>query len=51
MESAAGTKRVAGGTFWDRVVTRTVGRVRERSGVPVNVMVSDLATSLVSQQV
>jgi hypothetical protein len=51
MKSAAGTRNVADGTFWGRVVNRTVGRGRERILVPVNVMVSELDTSLVREQV
>jgi hypothetical protein len=47
INEAVGSKNIAGGTFWDRVVNGTVGRGRERIFVPVNVMVSVLDTILV----
>jgi hypothetical protein len=42
INEAAGSKSVAGGTFWGRVVNSTVGMGRQRISVPVNVMVSVL---------
>jgi hypothetical protein len=51
MNTAVGTKNSADGAFFSRVVNITTGRGRGRILVPVDIMVSDLETTLVGLEV